>query len=305
MTVSQQSFAVPGPVFVHRPEPLRWHRHLHGSDLLWATAFIVPYAAVFLAFVVYPMAVGLWMGRDPALYEQLLTDPRYLMVVTNTLVFVGVAVNLKMVMALLLSGFFMRQRRWIKWLLVIYILPWTLPAIPGFLSFHWMLVGEQGLVNVVLSDWFGIQGPIWFGSRWLAIGCNILVYVWKWMPLWTLILLAGRMAIPQDLYEAADVDGASAYRRFAHITLPLLANLYLISTLISTIWTISDFTDVFFVSGGSPIMESDVLATLSLNYAVDFLKPDLGIAAGLSAVPLLVVLVVLLMRRLRTAEVQL
>jgi multiple sugar transport system permease protein len=292
-----------------RRQPSRWpprHPHLHGSDLAWAIAFVVPYAAVFGAFAVYPIGYGLWMGSNPALYAELLADPHYLTAAVNTVLFVGLAVNLQMAGALLLSGFFARRRRWIKALLVVYILPWTLPAVPAFLSFHWMMVADrQGLLDSLLSAGFGIAGPSWFGHGWLALACDIVSDIWKWMPLWTLILLGGRMAIPQDLYEAAAIDGASLYRRFLHVTLPLLANLYLISTLIATIWTFGDYTPVLFVSGGSPAFSSDVLATLGFRYALDFAEPRLGVAAGLSALPLLIPVVILLMRRLRRAEVQL
>src|SRR5262249_1411980 len=113
--------------------------HLHGAELSWAIAFIAPYAAVFLAFAVYPIAYGLWMGREPSLYARLFSDPDYTRTAVNTLLFVGLGVNMKMFLALLLSGFFMRRRWWIKGLLVIYILPWALPPAPAFLSFHWML----------------------------------------------------------------------------------------------------------------------------------------------------------------------
>jgi multiple sugar transport system permease protein len=291
------------------PGPSRWPRWrppLHGSDLVWAIAFVVPYGAVFLAFVVYPIGYGLWMGSNPALYAELFADPRYIAAALNTVVFVGLAVNLQMLAALLLSGFFMRRRRWIKVLLVIYILPWTLPAVPAFLSFHWMLVADrQGLLDSLLSALFDVDGPNWFAHGWLALACDIVAQIWKWMPLWTLILLGGRMAIPQDLYDAADVDGASLYRRFVHVTLPLLANLYLVSTLISTIWTFGDYSPVLFVSDSSPAFSSDVLATLGFRYALDYANPPLGVAAGLSALPLLIPIAILLMRRLRTAEVPL
>jgi multiple sugar transport system permease protein len=125
------------------------------------------------------------------------------------------------------------------------------------------------------------------------------------MPLWTLILIAGRMAIPEDLYDAAKVDGAGPIDLFRRITLPLLANLYLISTLISTIWAVSDFTVTQFVSDGGPGQSTNVLATLGISYALDMAKPYLGVATGLSIVPVMVLVVVLLMRRLRKAEVQL
>ena len=112
----------------------------------------MPYVAVFLAFVVYPVAYGLWMGSEPALYTELFADPIYQRTVVNTLLYVGIGVNVKMFLALLLSGFFMRRGWWIKGLLMIYVLPWAVPALPAFISIHWMLNGEWGLVNNVLCD---------------------------------------------------------------------------------------------------------------------------------------------------------
>ncbi len=292
-------------VSADRPRPPFWPRSLHGSELAWGIAFVLPYLAVFAVFVLYPMAYGLWMGRDPALYAELADDPNYWKALVNTLVFVGVAVNIKMLAALLLSGFFMRKRRWIKALLVIYILPWTLPAVPAYLSFHWMFVGQEGLLDTTLQELFGIDGPLWFNTHWLSLTCNMVSYVWKWMPLWTLILLAGRMSIPEELYDAAKVDGAAPRDLFFRITVPLLANLYLISTLISTIWTVSDFTVTQFVSDGGPAQSTYVLATLGISYALDQARPYLGVAAGLTILPVMIPIVILLMRKLRTSEVRL
>jgi multiple sugar transport system permease protein len=288
------------------PRLARWHGRLHGSDLRWSLAFVAPYAALFAAFAVYPMLYALWMGGDPALFAELFADPRYVRAAVNTMIFVGLAVNLQMIAALFLSGFFMRRRWWIKALLVIYILPWTLPAVPAYLSFHWMLVAyPQGLLDNLISALFGIEGPFWFNHGWLALLCDIVADVWKWMPLWTLILLGGRMAIPQDLYDAAAVDGASAWQRFAYITMPLLASLYVVSSLISAIWTFGDYSPVLFVSAGTPAFESEVVSTLGFHYALDFANPPLAVAAGLSLLPLLVPLMILVIRRLQMIEVQL
>lgn len=306
--MSGAPYALPAGRAVTRQPPRRpvWHRHLAGSDLAWSIAFIAPYAAVFVAFALYPIGYALWMGAAPSLYVQLLSDPHYIKAAVNTVLFVGVAVNVQMFAALLLSGFFARRRRWIRILLVIFILPWTLPAVPAYLSFHWMLVTERmGFLDGLLQALFGIEGPIWLIHGWLALTCDIVASVWKWMPLWTLILLGGRMAIPQDLYDAADIDGASLYRRFVHVTLPLLGNLYLVSTLISTIWTFGDYTPVLFVSGGAPAFGSEVLSTLGFHYAFDFSNPSLGVAAGLSVLPVLIPIIVLLLRSLRKTEVQL
>ena len=278
---------------------------MHGSDFAWSVAFAVPYAAVFCAFVVYPIAYALWIAARPSLYADLIADRLYLPTVVNTLVFVGLGVNVKMFLALLLSGFFMRRRWWIKALLGIYILPWVLAAVQTCISFHWMLIGEQGLVDGLLAALFGIDGPIWFNNRWLGLGSNIVAYVWKWMPFWTVIFLAARMTIPRDIYEAAEIDGATGPRSFVHVTFPMLANLYLICILVSTLWTLGEFTTVYLVSGGGPAGSTEVLATLGFRYAFDANRPELGIAAVMSALPVLIPIVTVLMRRAQASEVQL
>ena len=280
------------------------YRRLRGSDLRWAIAFVVPYAAVFLVFVVYPLGYALWMAGRPSLYADLVADPLYLPTLVNTVLFVGLGVNLKMFLALLLSGFFLRPRRWIRALLAIYVVPWALAAAQACISFHWMLQG-QGLVDGVLSALFGIDGPLWFNHRWLALGSNIVVYIWKWMPFWTLIFIAARMTIPREIYDAAEVDGATGVRRFVHVSFPLLANLYLICTLLSTLWTLGDFTTVHLVSGGGPARATEVLATLGFRYAFDLANPALGVAAVMSALPVLTPIVIILMRKLQTTEAQL
>lgn len=303
---SASAIELPRAAIERRATPWRYLQgSLKGSEYNWAIAFVVPYVAVFVTFVVYPAFYGLWMGSNPGLYTDLFSDPIYQSTVVNTLLFLGIAVNLKMFCALLMSGFFMRRGWWVKALLMIYVLPWAVPALPTFISIHWMLNGEWGLVNNAIYQIFHIDGPSWLNSRWLALGSAIYSHIWKWMPFWTVILLAGRMAIPQELYDAAKVDGASGWRQFVHINFPLLANLYLICTLLSTIFSLGDFNSVFFVTGGGPANSTHVLATLGIRDAFDLAQPRLGVAAVMSALPLVIPLVIVLMRKLRTAEVQL
>src|ERR1700737_3075681 len=132
---------------------------LHGPEFAWAAPFAIPYAAVFLAFVAYPVVYGLWLGRDPALYAELMSEPIYQRTVVNTVLYIVIGVNLKMFGALLLSGFFMRRGCWVKGLLLIYVLPWAVPALPSFMSIHWMLNGQWGLLNNILWNGFEIDGP--------------------------------------------------------------------------------------------------------------------------------------------------
>jgi multiple sugar transport system permease protein len=303
--MSSNALAIGRPSLSRQPWRPLWTGSFRWAETVWAIAFIAPYTAVFLAFVIYPVAYGLWMGSDPALYAELAADPRFVSTVLTTLLFVGVGVNLKMFLAFLLSGFFISPAPWRKALLVFFILPWALPALPAFLAWHWMLVGHWGFLNSLLAALFGIEGPIWFSSYWLAAGANITAYIWKWLPFWTLIFLAARMAIPRDLYEAAEVDGATPIRRFAHVTVPLLANLYLICTLLSTAWTLGDFTTVYFVSSGAPALSTEVLATLGMRDAFTVGNPALGVAAMMSALPLLIPIVIMVMRKAQITRVQL
>jgi multiple sugar transport system permease protein len=133
----------------------------------------------------------------------------------------------------------------------------------------------------------------------------MLSHNWKSLPFWTVILLAGRMAIPLDIRDAAKVDGATGFRSFIHVSFPLLANLYLICTLLATIFALGDYNPTFFVTGGGPAHSTEVLATLSIRYAFGLANPRLGVAAAISALPLLVPLIFILMRKFRTSQVQL
>jgi multiple sugar transport system permease protein len=279
---------------------------LQGSDTAWAVAFVLPYAAVFAAFVAYPVVFGLWMGSRPALYALLFSDPRYIDTLVNTLLFVCIGVNVKMFLAFLISGYFARRRDWwSRTLLVIFVLPWALPALSVFLSMHYMLVSQWGLLDSLWSAVTGTDGPLFLVSRSTAMAANIVAYIWKWLPFWTLIFLSARLAIPKEVYEAAAIDGATPLQQTVHVTFPLMANVYLVATLLSTVWTLGDFPTVYFVSSGAPARTTDVLATYGINQAFTFGRPDLGAAAMMSTLPLVIPIVILLIRRLHRTGVQL
>ena len=145
--MSTQTLEVGRPLVRPRTRGRMWRGGLQGSEFTWAIAFTVPYIALFLAFVAYPVVFGAWLGHKPSLYVELAEDPIFQQAIVNTILYVGIAVNLKMFGALLLSGFFMRRGWWVKALLLVFVLPWAMPALPAFISIHWMLNGEWGLFN--------------------------------------------------------------------------------------------------------------------------------------------------------------
>lgn len=266
--------------------------------VLWGVAMLLPYLAILIVFVIYPVMYGLWLGRHPATYVKLFQDPAFPTAVINTVIFLFVAVNVKFVAALGLSGFFAIPRAWIRLLLVVFILPWALPSIPTILSFRVMLNTETGMINQQLFRLFGIfEGPPWLTDPTLAFAGAITVHIWKSLPFWTLILLTGRLAIGRELYEAAEVDGASRWAQFRFITWPQIATLYVTSTLLSMIWTLGDYNSVYLLTSGGPADKTHVLATLGIRYLrIDAL--DLGIASVIVAMPLVLPLVAVMVRRL-------
>ena len=264
---------------------------------VWGIVLLAPYALVFLAFVLYPVGYGLWLARHPASYVTLFDDPIFARAAVNTLFFLLVGINLKMLVALFLSGFFIQSRSWIKWLSVLFILPWAVPSIPTILSVRFMLNPEWGVINTLIFSLTAEDGPNWLNDPALALSLSMVVHIWKSLPFWTLILLAGRLAIPGELYEAASVDGAGPWHRFRFITWPSISTLYVTCTLLSMIFTVGDFNSVSLLTGGGPADLTHVLATLGIRY-LRLDQVGLAMASIVCALPLILPLVFFMMRRL-------
>jgi multiple sugar transport system permease protein len=264
---------------------------------VWGIVLLTPYFLVFLAFVLYPVCYGLWLARQPSSYVALFHDPIFARAAVNTLIFLVIGINLKMLIALVLSGFFVQERRWIKWLSVIFILPWAVPSIPTILSVRFMLNPEWGMINQLIFKFTGDDGPNWLNDPTIALAMAIAVHIWKSLPFWTLILITGRLAISHDLFEAAAVDGATWWQKFRYITWPSMQTLYVTCTLLSMIWTLGDFNSVYLLTGGGPADLTHVLSTLGIRYlGLDQL--NLAMAAIVCAMPLVLPLVYFMMKRL-------
>src|ERR1700719_5309357 len=189
ITLSASDHAAPGPPFSARLTPPQ----------VWGIVLLSPYLLVFLAFVVYPVGYGLWLARAPSNYVALYHDPIFARAAVNTLIFLVVGINIKMLIALFLSGFFVQSRSWIKWLSVLFILPWAVPSIPTILSVRFMLHPAWGMINQLIFKLTGDDGPNWLNDPTVALSMAIGVHVWKSLPVSTLILITGRLAIPHDL----------------------------------------------------------------------------------------------------------
>jgi multiple sugar transport system permease protein len=264
---------------------------------LWGRLLVVPYLLVFVVFVLYPVTYGLWLARDPQNYVKLAADPIFFRTALNTFIFLVLAVNLKMVIALGLSGFFVQTRWWIKALSLLFILPWAVPSIPTILSVRFMLNPEWGVINSTIFRLTGLDGPNWLNDPTLAFGFSMLMHIWKSLPFWTLILVAGRLAIPTEQYEAASVDGATRWQKFRFITWPAMKGIFFTSTILSMIWTLGDFNSVYLLTGGGPADLTHVLATLGIRY-LRLDQIELAMASIVVALPFVLPLVYVMMKRL-------
>lgn len=263
----------------------------------WGRILVVPYLLIFAIFVLYPVCYGLWLARDPGNYVKLADDPIFFRTAVNTFIFLVVAVNLKMVIALGLSGFFVQSRWWIKALSLLFILPWAVPSIPTILSVRFMLNPEWGVINSTIFRLTGLDGPNWLNDATLALTFSMLMHIWKSLPFWTLILIAGRLAIPTEQYEAASVDGATRWQKFRFITWPAMKGIFFTSTILSMIWTLGDFNSVYLLTGGGPADLTHVLATLGIRY-LRLDQIELAMASIVVALPFVLPLVYVMMKRL-------
>jgi multiple sugar transport system permease protein len=186
---------------------------------------------------------------------------------------------------------------------VVFLLPWAVPSIPTIFAIRFMFNPEWGVINSVIFRLTALEGPNWLNDPHIGLGLSMLTHIWKSLPFWTLILIAGRLTIPREQYEAASVDGASAWQKFKYVTWPSLRTLYLTSTILSMIWSLGDFNSVYLLTGGGPADLTHVLATLGIRY-IRLDQVDLAMATIVCAMPLVLPLVYFMMKNLSKSDRQ-
>ncbi len=262
---------------------------------LLGLAFCGPLVLVFVALVLYPILYMIYMGLDWDIYDSIFNDPIFIQTLWNTVIFVGLGVNIKMFLALTLSAIFSVENRFAKILSGLFLLPWAIPSLPGILAFRWMLNGQWGIVNKILND-LGFAGYPWLVRRPTALGAAIVYHIWKYLPFWTLIFVAGRRSIPRELYEAGDMDGTSPLQKFRFITFPMLRNLFMICSLLSMVFSLGDFVIIKIMTGGAPGDSTHVLATLAYRFAFQVGNVDWAVGTFMTALPVTLLFIFILIR---------
>jgi multiple sugar transport system permease protein len=285
-------------------------------DAALGYALLAPAAILLLVLVAYPFGTAVVMSLQKKLigqvaapfiglgnYTTLLSDPVFWTVVRNVLVFAGASVALKLVIgttvALALNES-MPARGIVR---SIMILPWALPTLVAVLIWMWMYSDVAGVFNHILMGTGIVERPVLFLSDpVLAMVSVIVVNVWRGFPFFTITLLAGLQTVASDQYDAAKVDGADIIARFRHVTLPGLAPVMAVVTLLSTIFTLNDFAIIWLLTRGGPGNATDVLSTLTYKVAIRGLELGKGVAVSVLMLPLLIVLIVLLTRFINKRE---
>ena len=278
-----------------------------------AILFLLPLFGLVVSLIIYPFYRAIWLSLTDKLvgyperfvglknYWYLLHDDTFREVVRNSLIFTIASVALKILsglaMALVLNGIL----RWRNLFRGLFLLPWITSTVIIALTWRWMFDSfpGRGFFNSILMDAGLLSRPMAFmASPEGAMLAVIVANWWRGFPFFGVSYLAAMQAIPVDLYEAAAVDGASAWRRFWHVTLPGLKHVGIVTVLLSFIWTINDFNIIYVMTRGGPGTATQVFATYSYEVAFNQLRWGRGVTISIFLVPVFVVGIVLISRYL-------
>jgi len=239
-------------------------------------------------------------------FRSALQDTAFLSALGNTFIFALASQTLVIVLASILAIALQRKfpGKWVVRLLI--LLPWVAPISLGSIGWLWIFDPIYSVINWTLRH-VGIFGPdtwpIWLGQPKLAMTSIIGVHVWRTMPLATIISLGGLSSIPQDIHDAAEVDGAGFFRHLFVITLPLVLPILLVAVLFGLVFSITDMIVVYVLTRGGPFDSTQVLASLAFFKSIDGGDLSGGAATALFLLPVLAVCAVLLLRLARRTEV--
>jgi multiple sugar transport system permease protein len=296
----------------------RWER-LADDDRWLLRAMLAPAIVFIVALVGVPFLLSLYYSLSDVTvgsrethfvgienFRRIVNSSTFWTALQNTLIFTLVSQALVLILAnalaMALSVDF--RGKWLVRLLV--LLPWVAPISLGSIGWLWIFDSIYSVINWT-GRALGVLGPnewpIWLGQPNLAMASIIAVQVWRILPLATVIILAGLTSIPQDIHDAAQVDGAGFWRHLFEITFPLIMPITLVAALFGIIFTFTDMIVVFVLTRGGPYNTTQVLATWA--YFTGIQGGDLagGAAISLFLLPVLVAVAILVLKLARRAEV--
>ena len=289
------------------------------SNPLLGTAMFAPAATYIVLLIGFPFLLALFYAFSDARigsnelhfvglenFRSILQSPSFIKAVKNSIIFTVVAQIVVLVCSNILSIALEKPFRGRGLIRFLILLPWVAPVSLGTIGWKWILDSIYSVITWVLV-WLGFVNkyspPMWLGQEGLAMASVILVHCWRLIPFSTVILLAGRTAIPKEIPEAASIDGAGFWRTLFQINLPMMIPILGVAMLFGTIFTFTDMTVVYILTNGGPYDSTQTLPNLAFTQGIQ--GSDLAAGAAIAAflVPVLVVIAYFMLRVANRAEV--
>ncbi len=284
-------------------------------DKLYPYGSVLPALVVIILFTIFPVIYAI----RTSVYLNILTKPKshpfvglknFIDVITdyyfkdaiiNTAIYTIVAVAGVILFGLLVAHLLNSKLRSANALKIIILLPWAIPAVVAGLMWKWILNSDFGIFNGILYSLGIIKSYIPFlADPVLAKFSLIMAHIWKEGPLATIFILAGLQLIPNELYEAAKIDGGGGLRLFRYVTLPLLRPILLVVLVYETMTAILTFDIVYVLTGGGPGNSTALISWFAYAEIFKFLNLGGGVALSIIIAMITLVLIILYMRALRT-----
>jgi multiple sugar transport system permease protein len=283
-----------------------------GRDTSIAYTFIAPAFLLLLFLVAYPFVLSVWFSLSDARvgetgsfvgldnFRRLLGSGIFRQTLQNSLVFTAAALFLKTVLGMALALLLFRVVHLKRLIRGAVLLPFIVPTALSTLVWWWMFEPLYSVVNWTLKSLHLVHHDIpWLPDPYLAMFTVILVNTWRGLPFFAITLLAGLVAIPRELYEAAQSDGAGPVGRFWYVTVPLLKPVLAVVILFSAIFTLADFNIVYILTKGGPMNMTHLFATYSFVLGLQGGQIGQGAAVSLFLFPILLLVVFTQLRLVR------
>ena len=293
MAVSTEALSVPRSTAV-RTRALSRSRNVLG---FW---FMLPATALLFLFLAYPLGLGIWLAMTdtrigvPGIFigldnfRDLWEDSVFWLSVFNTFLYTIVASALKFALGLWLALLLNRRLPFKAFFRAIVLLPWIVPTVLSAIAFWWIYDSQFSIISWALQELGLIDAYINFlGDPENARASTIAANVWRGIPFVAITLLAGLQTISPSLYEAATIDGASAWQRFRYVTFPMLTPIIAVVMTFSVLFTFTDFQLIYVLTRGGPLNATHLMATLSFQRAIPGGDLGTGAAIAVAMIPFL------------------
>ena len=255
--------------------------------------YVMPVLILLLIMYGYPLIKSIIMSlqdykltssgsapfNDFANFKKMFSDTDFLLLLKNSLIYVIISVVAQFVLGLILALCLKTKFRGRGIYQSIVFLPWAFSSFVVGLMFRWSFNGEYGVVNDILMK-MGIikENVAWLGTPGLSLAVVIIAMIWMGIPFFGIMILAALQSVPDDIYEAADIDGCGMFRRFFSLTLPYIKPTIIMTVLLRTIWIFNSFDLIVIITGGGPVNYSQTLP--SYMYSKAFASYDFGLASA-------------------------